>query len=680
MFVERSGDRVSVKINALGDIAATLRVTAEDRVVAEIPISFSALRPVTHEFGIPDGVPFRVDLPELGLDYSSDPTVRELTRPFEMDPAARESMQDVDVRVFEARELLKGRRYKAAREIFESALNEEPWNREALMGLADLSYRRGLYEQGLVHVNRALQLDAYDAAANFLAGNLYRALDRGTDAREAFGWAVRSMEYRSVGYVQLAELSLAKNDLVEAARYARFALDYDRVSIPARRVLALVGRKSGNALLAAQMMDSILEIDPLNHFARVERLHPKQGSSASKILTFMQSEYPDQALLELAIDYVRLGATEDALSILEIGQDAFPNPLFRFWQAWLMQDPSLLPSSTDLGFVFPYRQETCRVLEWAVEYDSNWSTSFLVAMNLWALDREDDAAARLESLVDRPDYAPFYVTRAILLDQLRGRDQEADLRRAVQMDGSNRTIRIHLIRYLQSADRWEEALTESATARELFPDDFNLDLLHVQSLNNLGRPLEAIDILTSTHVLPSENARESHHLYEQAHTMAALDEMDADDFEEARTHLRAALEWPESLGQGRPYEPEERFVRFLLGRVESNLDNYESAREEFESVAAATDRRDIKSDRLDLLVIPTLVALERSASLSEVVFDQDTEVGRFAGDLIRTIERGGDVDATLMGLAVAHVALFDDVVGSILLRALTSADYRGGSR
>ena len=57
--------------------------------------------------------------------------------------------------------------------------------------------------------------------------------------------------------------------------------------------------------------------------------------------------------------------------------------------------------------------------------------------------------------------------------------------------------------------RWEEALTASSGARALFAGDFNLDLLQVRSLVQLDRPLEAIEILDATHVLPSENACES---------------------------------------------------------------------------------------------------------------------------------------------------------------------------
>ena len=61
--------------------------------------------------------------------------------------------------------------------------------------------------------------------------------------------------------------------------------------------------------------------------------------------------------------------------------------------------------------------------------------------------------------------------------------------------------------------------------------------------------------------------------------MAALDAYDAGDLQGSKDHLLLALEWPENLGQGRPYEPEERLVRFILGHVEVQLGNPEAAGE-----------------------------------------------------------------------------------------------------
>ncbi len=672
MYVNREDGSVRVAVNAFGDMIDTLRVLSGDQVLAAIPIVFPALEPVERVVDLAGETTFRVELAVLGLHYTSDSRARDLARPFTADPSARAQIPDADQHAVAGRELVKGRRYHDAREMFQSALAEEPWHRDATLGLADLEYRRGLYEAGLAHVTRVLQLDAYDAAANFVAGNLYRALGRKTDARETYGWAARSVTYRSAAYVQLAELMLAGGDLQEATRYAWLALDYDRYSIPARQVLAIVGRRGGDAALAASMREQLLELDPLHHFAAAEiYLAAPNAASSDAVTASLRSEYPDQAILELAVDYARRGASDDARALLNLGSGVTANPLLRAWLAWLDDDPALLAGGADPSFVFPYRRETIGVLEWAVQYDDHWSWSYLLALNLWARDRADEAASLLEALGEGPDFAPLYVTRAYLLQQVRQRDPEADLRRAVQFDGTNRTIRIHLVRYLQGQRRWEDALAESSAGRALFPDDFNLDLLHVGSLNQLGRPREAIDILNATHVLPSENARASHRLYEQAHTLATLDALERAGYDEARRHLRAALEWPEHLGQGRPYNPEERLVQYLLGNVEQELGEPGRARAAFEVVVDATGQTDTSADRLDLLAIPSLAALRRTDALRTIWNDTGTDVGRFASEMIRGMESGEDVSEITARLAPKHAGLFDDLLGRMLLRALS---------
>jgi tetratricopeptide (TPR) repeat protein len=675
MHVKQEAGRVKVSVNAFGDMVDTLWVSSGGSVPASIPIEFRALEPVEHEVDLEGATSFRVELRSLGLDYTSDPARRELARPFAQDPAARKQIPRADQLTFEASELAKGRRYHRARRVFETALIEEPWHRAALLGLAELEYRRGLYELGMAHVIRVLQLDAYDAEANFVAGNLYRALGREADAREAFGWAARSMAYRSAAYVQLAELTFACGDHAEATHYGRLALDYDRYSLPARQVLAMIGRHRGDVALASSMLEQLLDIDPLHHFGLTERYLAASGSaaemaSARALGASMRGEYPGQTVLELVVDYVRRAAHEDARELLRWATGGTSNPVLAAWRAWLDDDPTLLTADADLAFAFPFRRETIPVLEWAVQNDDHWAWSYLLALNLWARDRADEAAALLEAIDDRADFAPLYVTRAHLLEQVRGQDPEADLRRAVELDHADRTIRIQLVRYLQDRGRWGDALLESEAARSGFPGDFNLDLIHVRSLNHLGRPHEAIEVLNATHALPSENARESHRLYEQAHTLAALDAMEGGEPDEALGHLRAALEWPEHLGQGRPYEPEERLVQYVLGLAEQQLGSGDRASAAFEAVVDATGQTVTGGDRLDLLVIPSLAALGRNDELRGMWNNAETDVGILGSEWVRALESGeGSRDVTTL-LASRYPNLFADLEGRMLLRAL----------
>jgi tetratricopeptide (TPR) repeat protein len=605
--------------------------------------------------------------------------------------------------------------------LFEAAADDEPWNRSALLGLAELDYRAGLYDTGLSHVNRALQLDAYDAAANFLAGTLYRAVGHLADAREALGWAARSTAYRSAAYAQLAEIMIGEGDLAEAARYARLAIDYDRHSFSGWRALAVIGRMRGDGGAAREAVAELLADDPLHHFAWAEEhLRSRTAASAEALNDRMGGEYPDQTLLELAIGYANLGLRGDALALLELptgdpaegpefpaGRSAgAPEPagsqrrsaLHQAWRAFLLDDPLLLADPSEPAFQFPFRRESLPVLAWADEHSADWVWTYLRGLNLWAVDRAEEAAGLFRDLGERPDFAPFYVARAQLLERVAvvgnggqsadsGRqlanssrqssdvaEYTADLRRAVALEPQTRVLHVYLVRHLQDEGLWGEALDALDDGRARFPDDFNLALLQARSLINVGRAEEAVQILGSIQVLPSENARDSHRLWEQAHTLAALGALDAGDDAKAAEHLRAALAWPESLGQGRPYEPEERLVRYLLGRVEDRMGNSRVAEEQYELVVAATGALSAPPSRLDLLLVGALQAL-RPSDL-EPLLDQDlgsTDTARAWRRLAEAAVGQQPVSsAILRSIVEDYPLLFDDLEGRLILRALAA--------
>jgi hypothetical protein len=75
------------------------------------------------------------------------------------------------------------------------------------------------------------------------------------------------------------------------------------------------------------------------------------------------------------------------------------------------------------------------------------------------------------------------------------------------------------------------------------------------------------------------------------------------------------MEWPESLGQGRPYVPEERMSRYLLGVAEARLGRKAEARAAFEAVVTASGGADADSGgRWDLLRVAALRRLGRSVA------------------------------------------------------------------
>ena len=220
LHVEREGDELIVRAHSFRAARDTLFVVAGTDTLHVQPTDFDVLTAVSWRLDVPGSEDFLVTLPGLGLRYDSDPAATSLDRSFQTPPDAVPSISWADRTAEVASEFVQGRHLPEARQAYESVLEIEPWHRASLLGMADLEYRRGRNVEGLVFARRALQLDAYDAKANFVAGNLYMAANDDLNARETFGWAARSTTYRSIAYQQLATLELRRGNDEEAFRYA----------------------------------------------------------------------------------------------------------------------------------------------------------------------------------------------------------------------------------------------------------------------------------------------------------------------------------------------------------------------------------------------------------------------------------------------------------------------------
>jgi nitrate reductase NapE component len=62
--------------------------------------------------------------------------------------------------------------------------------------------------------------------------------------------------------------------------------------------------------------------------------------------------------------------------------------------AWLDRGPARLGGAGGPAFAFPFRRETLPILAWAAESREEWSWDYLLALNLWAVDRAEEAAAK----------------------------------------------------------------------------------------------------------------------------------------------------------------------------------------------------------------------------------------------------------------------------------------------
>lgn len=563
------GTSLDVRMNAFVPTNGEVHVFSGDAVASAVPFSAEPL--TAWHATVPLGDRVRIDA--LDLEWTADRSHLALDRPFATPAEARASWTETERHVFEGQQLANARYYPEARAHFEAALAGAPWSRATLLELARLDLREAHYERGLEHARRLLQLDAHDPDAAFVAGALYEAEGMDIDARDMYSWAARSMTYRAIANTRLAEIALRAGRHDEALEFVDRALRYDTENLQAYLLRAIVYRTTGHTADWTNVLAQIAVRDPLFHGLHTEAL--LSGNPAEGFRAAFRSEFPDQDVMELSIMYDRVGRRADAVRLIDAFIPAAADPLLPLWLGYLTNDASLIEEgslksysalnlySRDPSKARPYRPETLPALEWAANAEPNWAWKWLKGLNLWALARPSEALELWSGLGEAPDEAAFYVARAHLTKTLTNGDPEPDLLRAIRQPGANRLTYIHLVRHYQDIGAWQQAKDWAASALDMTPGDFNLELLLAEAHVMLGESAPAVHIMDRTRVLPSENASESHLLYETAHLLRALDLISAGDPAAALSHVARSREWPERLGQGRPYETDERLADWI---------------------------------------------------------------------------------------------------------------------
>jgi len=558
--VKHEDGKLQVGINALAFTQGKLTVKSDGKVVCSETKSFKPMEIFQTTVSMNSGAAYEVTVEGMDLQFS--PNKRDLlARPYVT--AIPTQIATAASIYHEGMELKENRSYIPAKRLFLKCLKQDPLYIDAMVSLVEIYYRSNQYDSALYYADRALQLDTYHPAVNYYTGVTYQAKGDMVNAMESLGWAARSPEFRSTAYAQMAGIKMRLGDAELAEHYANQSLDYNRYNFNALQVLAILYRTSGRTALADGNIETLSTLDPLNHFADFERylLHPST-ENLSRFASTITNEMPYQTYLELCLEYYGFGLKNEALQVLD---KAPVHSLVTVWKAYLKNEPALLDevARASAAYVFPYRTETVSALAWALSMNSNWKFKYYLALNYWAIQREEDARQLLRSCGQEPDYAPFYLTRASLVYAKDKKMELLDLEAARKWAPDEWRTANRLIKYYENTQNNQMALTISEAAYKKFKGNFTLGLQYAQALLYDGKYSACIKTLDAMHILPNEGSSIGKLVYEQAYLLYALDLIKGEKYGEALKKLDKAREWPEYLGVGMPYEPDNRIQDYL---------------------------------------------------------------------------------------------------------------------
>ena len=606
--VERNGDKATLGINALQTFNEPLQIFINGEEVSNDKLQMVPMQVFEKTFSCKDEDIVQIVLGKDKLEYTSENTSL-LKRDFVYDSEIQ--MSEVEKLYHQASEAMKYREYALADEKLAKLLALDAFHPRALLLLAETEYRKTRYDKALQHANTLLQLDTYNPGANYIAGISYWSQKDAINALESLGWAARSMQYRSVAFAQMAEIYLYLDNLKKAMEYAKKALAYNTDNLNARQVLLIAYRKLGYTEKIAEQLNKIFEASPINHFANFEKIK-LEGEETSSILEHIHNEFGNETLLELALEYLHLGQDETAIALLDLTSTT--DSKSKLLVAYLQKNDTLLQelTTTSSDFVFPYRREMIPVLEWAMETNSDWKFKYYLAQNYLAVGLGDNAKTLLKECGELPDDDTFYMFRAKILDDSPYEESVTDYVKALDLNKGYWKNWNDLILFYLKNDKNKEAVVLAKKAVRKFPDNYNVGFSYAKALMATNAYAKAITVLSKLNILPFEHASESKTIYTNAHVYLAKQYMDKGQFTKAIPLLEASKLWPEHLGVGKPYDPDDRLSDFLLGICNEKMGKKNEANTHYENVT------DYKKDNFNgINTLFQLVSLDKLGNTAE---------------------------------------------------------------
>ena len=519
------------------------------------------------------------------------------------------------------------------------ALQRDPGDARSNIGLGRRMLRKGLFKEAETHFRTAIARltrrhpNPETGEAHYFLGLALIFQHRHEDAYPAFYKATWNYAWRGAAYYQLACIDCRRLDFETATRHLDESLATLGDNNKAIVLQAVIARHGEDAETAAELLEDVLTVDPLDHWAAYEAtLCGVVGKER-----FLDGTRNDaQTILDIAFDYIDAGFTEDAATLIErhlanpVADSAVPNPMARtpmclYALAWIKRDAKLLEKARAQSpdYFFPSRLHEQLALEWAVAGVSDSGSPvagvsdsgkpgsetpatsadpvalYALGNYYYDLKRHADAIRVWQAAVDSgTTHATTYRNLAIAVWNA-NRDGEAArefYQKAISLNPADpRLVSEYDQLRAKLNDSLEERLAflEGALDRVLQRDDCTVALA---SLHNLtGNPAKALEIVTSRRFHPWEGGEGAVlRQFTQAHLKLGRAALENGDTEAALRHFTGAMDAPQSLGEAYHLLQAKADVNTWIGRALKAIGRHEEAEKHFlESANEAGDFADM---------------------------------------------------------------------------------------
>jgi tetratricopeptide (TPR) repeat protein len=498
---------------------------------------------------------------------------------------------------------------------WEEALRRDPGDVRNNNALGRLWLRRGDFARAEEHFRRAIatltrwNFNPYDGEPYYNLGLSLAFQDRLDEAYAALYKAIWSYAWQSAGYYALAQLDVRRGDLGTALDHVDRSLAANSLNQKAADLKAALLRRSGRPADALALADATLARDPLDYWARNERILAQRAaredasSELARLDELMRGD--PQTYLDIAFDYAGSGLWDDAEALLtrhagSAGAAVYPMILYALGYFAAQRGATEAAracfrraAAASPDYCFPSRLHEQLALECARTLDPDDPRApYYLGNLLYDKKRYAAAIAAWEDAVRLdPNLAIPWRNLAFAYYNIRRSPQKAAQAFARAFEANPNDPRL-----LYELDQFKKhtgvSPAERLAALEEHPDLLarrdDLFIEYVTLCNHLGQPERALELMLAHRFHPWEGGETLVATqYDIARLLLGRRALANEDAAGALVHLESARHYPVNLGVARFRAMPDAHIRYETGLARNAAGDHAGARAEWKAIVDA---------------------------------------------------------------------------------------------
>jgi tetratricopeptide (TPR) repeat protein len=505
---------------------------------------------------------------------------------------------------------------EGARKIYQQVLERDPGYVPALLQEAFYAYRAADFATSEHLADLASQRENENPMIGYTAGLIYRGQGRLSLANDAFWSAIHYGPasapglFLSAAYVELGEIAIRQRDYAKAVDLLQEAIDGNPTDALALTDLAVAQRLNGNTQAAAVSSAKASQQMSLLPYALAENWLDTATPNHAATHAWSQTIGSDpQDYLAVAAWYHDLGAWQSSDAVLHAAIADLPtqslSPMIYYYLASNSRQQgdqqhaaefATKAASLPIAEVFPDSITDAAVLTEAVQQSpQDAHAKYALGNFLFAHARYDEAAEQWSAALAQHFENPVLLRNLGVYQWHIKHDlanAASDYTRAIALSPND-------YRLYEDLDEIYEDAGDAAAREKLFRDApadvLNRDTVrarHALFFIEQLQPAPALALLADHRFKPWEGGVVIHNIFVRANMQKGKMALAAHTPEQAAENFKAAMEYPEDLGTGRPAQPQLSEQYYWLGVALAAQNKSADAAKAWETAAQGNGSQD----------------------------------------------------------------------------------------